>query len=225
MNIKLIIVLLLFSLLAPTTFSQENKKAFFIETQINTKIPIGNPTYNFFEYSPDVRIRVHSINKFRNPVYGLNISFNYLINNNLSAGIGSGINISKYDFHPVEVDEYIDKIMLPVYGRFNYKRKLENTWILRSNLKIGYQFADYNYGNTEDGFLFQDSGGIISGIYIGIGKNIKTYHPYLKLGYEFNQFSHKYSLKGYGLTDLSYDKQISFKTHYHLITLSLVLEI
>ena len=218
---------ILLNLQALALMSQD-MNSFYVETNVQSKFSIGNPTRDIIEYEPGVRVNVPKVNKFRNPVYGLNISLNYMLNDTYSLGIGSGLDVSKYDYHPVEVNEYIDKVMIPLYLRLNYRHPIQNEWNIVSNIKLGYQFSETNYYNTNDGFLIKEKGGALAGINIGIGKTKGRYSPELKLGYEFNCFRHDYSIigiPGFENLNLTYDDKIEFKSFYHLLTVSLGLKL
>lgn len=209
----------LLCILSLNGFTQNLDKIYF-EVDFNTKISIGEPTRRTINYASGVTANVPKKSTFDSPVYGINLSVNYKINNNISLGFGSGLNFVKNETHPVITNEYLDKTFIPLYAKFTYQFDLDNNWDLSPTLNLGYQHYDFNYGNTKDGFTFREKGGLLTNLDIGIGKKIGKYKPIFKVGYELNSFHHKNRLK---LTydKLNYNEKVNFTTYYHLIKLSL----
>jgi len=93
---------------------------------------------------------------------------------------------------------------------------------LLSDVKMGYQLSDYRYENTKYGFNFKESGGLLLGFDVGLGRNLVRYTPIIKIGYELIQFSHEDSLLGWVKSSgLSYFDKIYYKAYYNLLKVSL----
>jgi len=223
MNYKLILTILLS--LQIFSLSSQNANSFFITADVQTKFSIGTPTRDIIEYSPDIIVNVPKVSLFRNPVYGINLSMNYILDRSFSVGIGAGLNVAKHEYNPVNFDEYYDKVMIPIYLRFNYEYNLQKEWMILSNINLGYQFSDQNFNNTENGFILQQKGGVIAGIDIGAGKKVNRFSPYMKLGYEFNYFNNEHSVVEMGFEDAVYSDKISYRRYYHSLKLSLGINI
>jgi len=221
---KTISILALFCLISLVLSAQESNK-FYIETGFLTKISVGKPTRNTINYKPGVNANVPEISKFRNPVFGVGFNVNYNFNDHFSSGVGVNINIEKFENHPVIAYEYYDKVLIPLYLRIRYQNEIKTNWFLLSDLYFGYQFSDFKYWNTVNGFYFQESGGLLLGFDIGFGGKLGRYKPIFKIGYELNQFSHEDSLGWIGAPDLSYFDKVYYKTYYHLAKISLSLKI
>lgn len=214
------IILLIFIFASVSAYSQNSQK-FYFETDISSKISVGEITRKTFFYTPGLSINVPVSSRFYNPVYGLGLSLNYNLSSRFSLGIGSGINITKFDKHPVISDEYYDRVTFPLLASLSYTKDLHRNWFLLSRLKSGYQFADFRFVNTEEGFTFQETGGLISSFDVGLGRQFGQYTPHFTLGYEFNQFSHEDSLGWISDPDITYDDKVFYKTHYHLLKIAM----
>jgi len=223
MNYKIILTILLS--LHIFSSSSQNAKSFFITTEVQSKFSIGTPSRDIIGYSPDIVVNVPKVSKFRNPVYGIDISLNYILNKRFSAGIGVGLNIAKHEYNPTDFDEYYDKVMIPVYFRLNYELNMQKEWMLLSNVNIGYQFSDQNFNNTANGFILEEKGGVVTGINFGAGKKDNRFSPYIKLGYEFNCFNNEHSLVDMGFQDINYSDKIEYRRYYHLLKLTIGIKI
>lgn len=188
-----------------------------------TKFSVGNETREDIVYQPGVSANVPKNSKFSTPVQGLNFTLNYSFTEALSAGVGSGFNFVQLERHPVAGGECMDKTFIPVYSRFSHNWNFNSGILFLSNINAGYQFYNFRFSNSENGFRYKDTGGLLLNFNIGVGKTIGKFTPFLKVGYEFNQFSHEMSLDWIGDPSLTYEDKIKYKTNYHLINLSLSL--
>ncbi len=195
-----------------------------LEGDAVTKFSIGNESREVIQYRDNLSVNVPKNSKFDNLVYGINLSLNYKLNNSFSTGIGSGINVVEAESHPVIGSEYYSKVLLPFYLRFRYQMDIAENWKILSDLNAGYQYTDFRYGNSEEGFDFQEKGGLLANVDLGIGRTIGKYTSFFKLGYEINQFQHEDSL-GWLNDTLDYDDKVEYKTYYHLLKLSLTIQL
>lgn len=222
---KRVYFLLIFMTLGASTYGQILERISF-EAEYVKKISIGEPTRRNINYEPSVSANVPENAEFNNSVNGINFSLNYLINKNFSIGVVSGINAVKYENNPLTGGEYYDKVMFPLSTQVKYQRSFSNNWIVFSDLKGGYQFYKSNFGNTENGFFYEEEGGIVLGIDFGISKKLKKFTPQIKIGYELNKFSNETSLgNGNGESGLDFNDRISYNTYYNLLTFSIGLKI
>lgn len=221
--LKKSIILFILIVCSPSLNAQIFDKI-FIEGDAVTKFSVGKETRDSFKYRDNITIDVPNKSKFDSPVVGLNFSLNYKFNEKFSTGLGSGINIIKNQKHPIVSNEYYDKILFPLFVKFRYQKQFFENWVFLIDLNGGYQLSDFRYGNSNEGFDFQMKGGFLANIDLGIGKDLGKYTPILKLGYEINQFRHEDSL-GWIDDSLQYNDKIEYKTYYHLIKLSLSIQI
>jgi len=189
-----------------------------------TKFSIGKETRDVIQYRENVSVNVPKNSKFNNMVYGINLSINYELNDSFLTGIGSGINVVEAESHPVIGSEYYSKILLPFYLRLRYQKNISKNWKFITDLNAGYQYTDFRYGNSDEGFDFKEKGGLLANIDLGVGKNIGKYTSFFKLGYELNQFQHEDSL-GWVDTTLDYDDKVEYKTYFNFIKLSLTIQL
>jgi hypothetical protein len=61
----------------------------------------------------------------------------------------------------------------------------------------------------------------MAAINIGIGRKFKKYSPFVKVGYEFSQFHHAYSLGWVPYDDVVYEDKVFYDTFYHLLKLGI----
>ncbi len=221
MNYNYLIVALLLSFLTIESTAQDLEKVFF-EVDAVTKISIGETKRENISYQTIFSIDVPRISHHENPIYGLNFSFNYRLNKNISAGIGSGVNFV-FEQRPDFQNEYHNKIMLPFFVRLRYQTEISNNLSFLTDLNTGYQYIDFKHGHTEKGYLFQESGGLLLNLDVGLGLHVSKFTPIIKVGYELNQHNHQNSL-GW-ITNYSYDDIIEYTNYYHLLKFSLSLSL
>ena len=198
---------------------------FSIEPDFHMKFSLGAQKRKTIDYQPGLTINIPEQSEYSGPVSGIGFCLNYHYSKKLTAGVGSGIDIVKFEKHPIAIDEYYDRITIPFFLKIGYQRELSNSWLLLSDVHSGYQFLDFRYGNTQEGFLYQESGGLMVNVNLGIGKQVGKYLPIVKLGYEFNQFSNEFSLGTLPGLELDYDDKVYYKTYYHLLKASLSIKI
>ena len=220
MKYNYLIIAFILSFITTTSKAQDFNRIYF-EVDAVSKISVGETKRDQINYEQNFSIDVPRISIHENPVYGLNFSFNYKLNSNFSAGLGSGINFL-FEERPDFQNEFHNKIMLPVFARLRYQTDLNTQLFFLSDLNAGYQFVDFKYGNTENGYLFQESGGLLLNLDLGLGLEISKFTPILKVGYELNQINHKDSL-GW-ITNYDYDDMVEYSTYYHLLKISLSLK-
>ena len=221
---KFLFVVFILSSFSVTINAQDFEK-FSLEPDFHIKFSLGEQTRKTINYQPGITFNVPEQENYLSPVYGIGFKLNYSLNQKFSMGVGSGIDIVKFDMHPIISDEYYDRIMLPLLLKVRYQSALTGNWLLLSEVSTGYQFFDFRYGNTQEGFLYQESGGFIFGFDVGIGKKVGKYLPIFKVGYEFNQFASEFSLGTFPGFDLDYQDKVFYKSRYHLIETSLSIKI
>ena len=217
-------LLLFIIFILSSSLSAQILNKIYIESEAVTKFSIGKQSRETIKYREKSSVNVPKNSKFNNLVYGINLSLNYELNNAFSIGIGSGINVIETEKHPLIAGEYYSKVLLPFFLRFRYQKNISEKWKILSDLNLGYQFTNFRYGNSEEGFDFQEEGGVLANIDIGIGKNIGKYSAFFKLGYELNQFQSKVSLRSIDNT-IEDNEKVEYKTYFHLVKLSLTIHI
>ncbi|MDT0645435.1 hypothetical protein RM545_01930 [Zunongwangia sp. F260] len=221
MRFNYIIFILLFLFITNTSTAQDLNKI-FLEAEAVTKYSVGETKRDIIYYETNFTIDVPQISSHENPIYGLNISLSYQLSSNFSAGFGSGLNFV-FERRPDFLNEYHTKIMAPFFGRFRFQTSVSPSLIFISDINAGYQYLDFKHGNTPNGFLFQESGGLLLNLDLGLGLKIAKFTPLLKAGYELNQFNHENSL-GW-IAGYNYEDKIEYTTYYHLLKLSLSLRL
>lgn len=201
----------------------QNSDKFNFEADFSVKVSLGDETRRTIQYTPGITVNIPARSIYSNLVYSMEVGVNYKIVSGVSIGLASGINVVKFDNHPVVADEYYDRVMFPLLLKAGYQRDMGKGWFYNLTLAGGHQFADFKFANTVDGFLFQEFGGVIGYANIGIGKAFGKYNPVFSLGYEINQFSHEDSI-GW-IEPLSYDDKVFYKTRYRFLRLSMRLKI
>ena len=221
MKYNYLLLALIFSFLTTSTSAQDFGRIFF-EAEAVSKISIGEAKREQLNYEQNFSLDVPRISTFEDPVYGLNFSLHYKLNPHFSAGLGSGINFV-FEERPDFQDEYHNKILLPFFARLRYQTDINSRLLFLSDLNAGYQYLDFRHGSTENGYLFQESGGLLLNLDLGIGLNLARFTPIFKLGYELNQTSHTDSLRWN--TDYSYSDKVEYTTYYHFLKFSLSLKL
>ncbi len=216
-------VLLLFLCLASNSLEAQILDKLYLEGDAVKKFSVGKETRDNFEYH-NINFDVPKSTKFDSPVFGLNLSVNYQLSKSFVVGIGSGINVVHKDKHPVLPNEYYDKIMLPLFGKLRYQNQFSGNWLFITDLNAGHQLSQFLYGYSNDEYNFEEKGGLIANLDLGIGKTIGRYTPILKLGYEINYFKRITSL-GWIDESLTDNDKIEYKIYYDLIKLSLSIHI
>lgn len=199
--------------------------SFYFETDLVTKISQGKSTRKNINYAPGISANVPKNSRFNNPVFGIELSLNYKLDKYISCGIGSGINITIFDNHPIIAYEYVNKVLIPTFIKIQYLQELPNNAYLGLNINPGYQFADIRYGNTIEGFYYNESGGLTLNANIFLGYDLGAHSIQLNAGYEINEFSHEDSLGGLNAAGLHYSDKIFYKTYYHLLKLGIGIKI
>ena len=157
-------------------------------------------------------------------MFGLNFSLNYQINKSYVIGIGSGINVVHKDKHPILSKEYYDRIMLPIFIKFRYQNQFSDNWLFITDINSGIQLSQFLYGISYDTYDYEENGGLLANLDVGIGKKLGKYTPILKVGYEINQFRRIERISRID-KNLQEDDKIEFRTYYQLIKFSLSIKI
>ena len=212
-----LLILIVFS----TTVKAQVRDKIFLEGEAVTKFSVGKETRNVLKYQENVTMHVPRRQRYDGPVLGINASINYRLINLLSVGIGGGINVVQ-DIHPFTAHQYRDRVMFPLFLKLGYENKISQNWTFLTDLNAGVQLHYYGYGYSleNDGYDFQERGGLLANIDLGIGRDIGKYTAFLKLGYEINEFRHEDSLGWLNFQDLSYEDKIEYKTYYQLLKVS-----
>lgn len=221
MKFNYLIFTLIFLFITNTSKAQDLDRIFF-EIDAVTKVSIGQEKRDLIYYEPNHTVDVPKISTHEYFINGLNFSFSYKLNKNFSAGLGSGLNFV-FEERPGLRNEYHYKIMLPFFARFRYQTNLNNNFLFLSDLNAGYQSNHFKYGNTENGYLFIERGGLLLNFDLGLGMEISKFTPILKVGYELNQLNNENSLGQ--LPQYNYEDKIRFTTYYHLLKVSFSLKL
>ena len=219
MKFNYFIFTLLILFITNTSKAQDLDRIYF-EVDAVSKISVGETKRDQINYEPNFSIDIPRISTHENPIYGLNFSFNYQLNPNFAAGLGSGVNFV-FEERPDLENEFHNKILIPFFARLRYQTDLNTNLFFLSDLNAGYQYLNFKHGNTENGYLFEESGGLLLNVDLGLGLKIAKFTPLLKVGYELNQFNNKNSL-GW-IPEYNYEDMIDYETYYHLLKISLSL--
>lgn len=196
-----------------SSFAQSSDKWFF-ETEFITKFSFGQEVREDFQYEPGFMINYPSTSTFEQPQFTLLCTPGLNLSNHLAAGISTGIGIQLYEPSPLSASAYAHRIMFPLYGRIAYS-VYTKSWAIIPEGKLGYQFSNTGFGWTDEGFLYEVTGGFLAGLGLRFAKNISKYTLSLSMGYELNQYKSNVSLgwvPGYDYTD-----QYTFNTNYHFL--------
>jgi hypothetical protein len=187
-----------------------------------SKISIGETSRTRIDFPPNFSVNVPRVSNHENPIYGLNVSLNYRLNTNFSAGMGTGVNFV-FERHPDARNAFHHKVMLPFFGRLRYHKDINSNWLFLSDLNAGYQYIDFRHGYAENTYLFREKGGLLLNLDLGLGMKIHKFTPIFKVGYELNQSTLINRLDW--LTDNPPVDQIEYHTYYHLLKFSLSLSL
>ncbi|MGY5847130.1 hypothetical protein ACW6QP_06890 [Salegentibacter sp. HM20] len=210
-------------LISTCSLSAQDFEKFFLEGSTVAKFSIGDKTRENIQYRENVNVNVPDRSRFDSMVIGLNFSINYRLSEHFSSGLGTGINAVMNQRHPGVNREHYDNILFPVFIKLRYETALSETWSFLSDLDAGYQFSDFRYGRSPEGYEFIEKGGYLAALDFGIGKDFGKYKPMLKLGYEINQFRNETSL-GWMDASLQFDDKVEYNTYFHMIRLSLSMQ-
>ena len=199
----------------------QNLNRIYFEADAVTKISVGETSRARIDYPPNFSVNVPRVSNHENPIYGLNVSLNYRLNSNFSAGMGTGVNFV-FERRPDARNAFHDKVMIPFFGRLRYHKDINPKWLILSDLNAGYQYIDFRHGYTDTGYLYREKGGLLLNLDFGLGLKIHKFTPIFKIGYELNQSSHINKVDW--ITTTSVD-QIDYKTYYHLLKFSLSLSL
>ncbi len=183
----------LFSFLSFFGSAQKNNPLIF-ELELPLKFSIGNQTRENIEVVPGYSVNIPKNDVYRNPVFGLNATMLYSVNKLFMVGIGGGVNGEFYERHPIVNGESYNRLIVPFFVKLRHQRVVGQNTILLLDLNAGYQLYKNGYLASEYGYTFEDTGGIMAGAEIGIGRAIGENTVLCKVGYELNQYHHTFHL-------------------------------
>ena len=183
----------LFSFLSFFGSAQKNNPLIF-ELELPLKFSIGNQTRENIEVVPGYSVNIPKNDVYRNPVFGLNATMLYSVNKLFMVGIGGGVNGEFYERHPIVNGESYNRLIVPFFVKLRHQRVVGQHTILLLDLNAGYQLYKNGYLASEYGYTFEDTGGIMAGAEIGIGRAIGENTVLCKVGYELNQYHHTFHL-------------------------------
>jgi len=221
---KTIILTLAFLAFYPLVRAQETGKI-QLGIEIPVKFSVGYSTRLETNYKGILPLTYPQFELYRNPVYGINLNILYGLNDHFKIGFGSGLNGEFFEGSPAFSNEYINMLMLPVYGKFRWQKNIKEKFTLSSDFNAGYQFYDNRIGNDSNGYFFRDRGGLLGGIDIGAGYRTAKYLFSVKLGYEMNIYSHSYRLDWSFPAPITSKDIFEFKTYYNLLKVTLGIDI
>lgn len=211
---KIFTLLILFLLLCHNSSYAQSSDKWFFETEFITKFSFGEEVREEFQYEPGFTINYPSTSTFEQPQFTLLCTPGLNLSKQLTAGISAGIGIQLYEPSPLSASAYSHRVMFPLYGRITYS-VYSKSWAIIPEGKLGYQFSNTGFGLTDEGFLYEVSGGLLAGIGVRFAKNISKYTVSLSLGYELNRVRSDVSL-GW-VSGYDYNDQYNFNTNYHFL--------
>ena len=176
-----------------SSFAQVADKWFF-ETEFITKFSFGEDVREEFLYEPGFTINYLSTSTFEHPQFTLVCTPGLKLSNKLTAGISTGIGIQLYEPSPLSANVYAHRVMFPLYSRITYS-VYTRSWAIIPEGKLGYQFSNTGFGWTDEGFLYEVTGGLLAGLGVRFAKNISNYMVSFSLGYELNRYRSDWSYK------------------------------
>jgi hypothetical protein len=134
-------------------------------------------------------------------------------------GLGGGFNIVKFAYSQFHNTTY-DKVSFPIYSNLKWNAYQSSVWEFSVNAQAGYQFTNMILGYFWDRYSYVVNGGVLLGGDLQFTKSFKKYSPYIKLGYEFNQFNNKQAF-GWHDFETATIEDIYYKSHCHLLKIGL----
>jgi hypothetical protein len=195
----------------------QDKGKFQLDVEVPIKFSAGYGTRLETNYNGILTLTYPQFDTYRNPVFGINLNVLYGLSNHFKIGIGSGLNGVFFEGSPAFRNEYINMLMVPLYGKLRWQKNIKEKFALISDLNAGYQFYDNRIGNDSLGYFFRDKGGLMGGIDIGGGYRTSKYLFSVKLGYEMNIYSHAYRLDWSFPKPITSEDVFKFKTYYNLL--------
>lgn len=197
----------------------QSKIDFFLETEFHTKLSIGSEILRSIDYRPGINVSYPQSSTYNNPAYSLTFSPLIEFHNRLEIGISSGITVAYDENDPLISGSFFHQVMVPLSGKIRYSFSVFRDLSIGPEMNFGYQFVRSYFGPTNEGYLFKQSGGLLTGLKIHISTRVTKYAPFITLGYELNRAYNEVSL---GWIDgFQYEDKIHFNTNYHLISLGL----
>jgi len=199
---------------------------FFIETDYQLKFSVGKASTQSFSLIRNLDVDLPYVSRYGYPVNALNVTFNYSIFKNVSAGLGFGFSFVKFEPVPLSSSSYYDKLMAPLYLRLRYTLPLKNNFFVLAEVDGGYQYSSNRWEFIEDAgdFKTKENGGAMFGASFGFGIKTKKYQPLLKVGYEFTQFNRQYIYTFTNNWLPTVYQSVNINTYYNLIKLSLAIK-
>jgi hypothetical protein len=192
------------------------------ETAYAVKFSLGEEIRETIEYAPGFTINYPKTSTTLNPIHSMEFTSLYGVSNSVSVGISAGIAFTLHERNPLVANSNFNRVIVPINSHFRYSYKISDNVEISPEFKIGYQFTDAKFGNTADGFLYTQSGGLSTGGIFRISKQLGKYHPSLGIGYELNRIKNDVSLgwvEGY-----EFDDRYQFSSNYHLLSLVLAMK-
>lgn len=177
-HIGLLLILLSFVIASHPGYAQHSDKL-SLDIAFTSKISLGKPTRNVIQYDPATTVNVPARSVYNNPEYSLEAGINYHVSGGAYIGLASGISVVKFENHPIASAQYYDRVMFPLVLKAGYQNDIGKSWFYNLDLAAGQKFADFRFTNTDEGFLFLESGGLMGYASAGISKAIGKYRPFL----------------------------------------------
>jgi hypothetical protein len=206
--------------------AQEESARFFIETEYQLKFSVGKTSTQPFSLIRNLDVNLPYVSSYGYPVNALNVTFNYSLFKNFSAGLGFGFSFVKFEPAPLAPGTYYDKLMAPMYLRLRYTLPFKNNFFVLAEVEGGYQYSSnrWEYLEKAGDFKTKENGGVMFGASLGFGLKVKKYQPMLKVGYEFTQFNREYVYKFTDNWLPTVYQKVNFSTYYNLLKVSLAIK-
>ena len=194
----------------------ENRLSF--QTTLSLKYSIGSELRKNMQYAPAFNINYPVRLLYNSPVYSLEVTAKYKFYPKVIAGLFTGIAVVKNEKDPWStVPRFFDRVLFPVGIVMNYSHQVGENLKIEPEVRLGYQFSKANFGYTEFGFSYEQSGGMLYGVGIGLSRQVGEVTPGLYLGYELNRLQNDASLWLH--TEYDFQDRFRFKSTYHLLRL------
>ena len=205
-------------------FSQDKEK-FNLLMEIPVKVSLPYYSIQDVPFNETVIYKAPLWEKYRNPVFGINIGFLYQMNEKFRLGLVTGVLGEISEQHSFFKNEYYHRFMFPLYGKLRYQTPLSAKKNLFFDTNIGYQFSSLYLDNDPAGFFFISKGRFLGGIDLGTNFKIYNYTVLLKIGYEINQYKNTDRIDwGSWSYLLKPEDSVSYYTYYQVIKLGIEID-
>jgi hypothetical protein len=202
--------------------SAQTARKYSFTTAFSSKFSIGEEVRSTILYEPGFTINYPKVSTYDNPVYCLEFGPNYDVSKLFNVGFATGIAVAQNVGNPLTSNQYFNRVMFPLSIHVGYLADLGPQVRLIPKYKVGYQFLSSQFGYTDEGFLYEQSGGLMMALGVELSRRIGDYWPSINIGYELNVIQSDVSL---GWIDgYDYNDKYQFSTSYHLFNIGIGLK-